>query len=348
MAIPPNALSQAQPVEHLGALLARCRRTRGIPQNAVANELGVSPSTISKIEQNGFTPRSNTAERYIDVLRRSHIAGHPDPLPLDNPQTRLLRDLCVRAAGSSDDLSYKLAALSFEDIRSPRRSAELSALLDSLAAQPGPAYIADGLWFIHAINGAMLNLFGIAPDSPFLSTWPSWHLLAASLAQDSLVRAAFAQRDTMFPPIVALFFQVTAPYLFTWQMRALLERLHSLPHAEERKLAQWWYLATSLNLHYDLSDSTRALVRHGELVMVAPQIADVREVALNNDYTVPYMLGNWEPVGNHTTRTFAQLRAAADARAIYFATDYDRNLSFHVNTWPDVTDELPIPPITGD
>ena len=201
-----------------------------------------------------------------------------------------------------------MAALSLEDIRSPQRPTQFTDLLNALHQQPGPAYIADGLWFIHALNGAMLNLFGIASNSPFLSMWPAWHLVAGSLAEDSPVHAAFAQRDVMFPPTVALFFQVAAPYLFTRQMHALVARIHALPHARERKFSEWWYLATSLSLHFNLSDLTRGIMRHGEYLMVAPHVAAIREVALNNDYAVPYGLGYWEPVGAAAARERLHLR----------------------------------------
>lgn len=337
--IPNSPLSSAvyaADIPHCGVLFDRVRKSRGISQKEIANVLNTAPSTIHHLEQTGRSRRRQIVERYLDVLQGIEISGFALSNPLNVEQANTLRLLHQNSNGHPVPVVESVSSLDLRDICSANPPATLNQLLNRLRSSQWPAFIADGLWFIHAINGAALNLFGIPPSAAFNRLWEGWHIMGSKFAPYSPIRAAYHNPDIYFPPTVDFFFRSTAPYLFTPQMRALLHRLHQLSAQSGLRFSEWWYSATSFSLHYNLNELTRIIHYEGQRLQVASSVPEVHPVQINPDYTLPYLYGEWIPLDEMTRKLFSNLRGRAHPREVYFAADADAERAFHVNNWHEV------------
>ncbi len=330
----------AADIPHVGAVCSRIRTSRGLSKTDLAVELGVSPSSIARIEQNGNSRRHNLFPRYVAALQSGEVNGKKLLTPLSPRQGSLLLELYGASNGHRQERSSELAALSFEDIRSSRRPHLLEGLLARLRATSNPAFISDALWFTHACNGRMLNLFDTGPNHPFFHRWEGWHVFGGKFTDISPVRDAHVNPDIYFPPTVDFFFQSTAPYLFTLQMRALLAELHRMSASNGLRFAHWWHSATSFNLHYDLSLLSRLVCHRGRVLTFQAGMPDFAPVELAGGHRAVYMYAEFLPTTPGSVQGFAELTAPAPPHEVYFAADFDPACRFHVNTWPAVRAEL--------
>lgn len=327
-------------IPHVGTVCTRIRSGRGLSKTDLATELGVSPSSIARIEQNGSSRRHNLFARYVAALQAGQVNGKPLLAPLNPRQGNLLLELYEASNGHRRARAVKLAALSFEDIRSSRRPKPLEELLARLRAAQNPAFISDVLWFTHACNGRMLNLFDAGPDHPFFHRWEGWHVFGGKFTDESPVRDAHVNPDIYFPPTVDFFFQSTAPCLFTLQMRALLAELHRMSDRNGLHFAHWWHSATSFSLHYDLSLLSRLVCHRGRTLTFQASMPEFVNVELACGHRATYMYAEFLPATPESAQGFAELTAPAPPHEVYFAADFDRAGCFHVNSWPAVHAEL--------
>ncbi len=184
-AFPPQV--DAQDVPHLGILFKRIREARGLSQTEIARALGVTSSTISKLEGSGRSRRSQIVERYVQLLRSLQGENDLIPFPLSEEAAELLIQLGREANGNHCQvLAARISAYDFGLIASPNCPPELKTLLRRLRLIRWPAFICDGLWFVHAVNGAMLNFFDIDAESTVLYRWESWHIIGAELVRSHI------------------------------------------------------------------------------------------------------------------------------------------------------------------
>lgn len=340
-AFPPHLAIHDIP--HLGVLFRRVREARGLSQTGIATALDVTSSAISKFESTGRSRRDQIVERYIRALEAPAINGAQFHAPLDPEGAALLRRLNTTVQnGNGHAAAVQLSAYDFALITSPQAPAELKALVQKLRQSPWPAFIADGLWFVHAVNGAMWNLFGIAPDDPTLRRWESWHMIAAKFSEPSPIRAAHVSPDNYFPPSIQAFFHSTLPYLFTPQLRALLRNLHQLSLVNRLHFSTWWYQASCFNLSFEMEQSVRILRRGDHYFHTTIRGLKPHLVPITTNLAVPYFLGVWEPLGAETRSGFTHLTGPAAPNDLLFAAGYDLRQNFHVNCWPETRDEVPL------
>ncbi len=338
IAFPPHLA--AHDIPHLGILFKRIRATRDLSQSDIARVLGVTNSTISKFENTGRSRRAQIVERYIRALQSPYVNGDQVPCPLENDEAALLLQLSTDYNGGMGyAASEHLSAYDFELIASPHSPIELKALVQRLRQIRWPAYISDGLGFIHAMNSAMLNLFCIEPSSLLLRRWESWHTLATNFTDPSPVRAAYMSPNIYFPPIISAFFRNTVPYLFTPQIRALLRDLHHLSYLNHMVFSKWWHSASSFNLYFEQSESAYIL-RHGTRYLHTSAIGqECHWIHVTATMSVPYYLGVWQPLGAETQVVFEHLNGLATPGDVFFAAEFDTG-QHHVNCWPEVVREL--------
>jgi hypothetical protein len=256
--------------------------------------------------------------------------------PLTKEDASLLRLLSLDARnGNRHAPAIQLGAYEFPLITSPHAPPELKALVQQLRQTPWPAFIADGLWFIHAVNGAMLNLFGIAPDSPLLRRWESWHLIATQFTDPSPVRDAHVSPDNCFPSAICAFFRATLRYLFTPQMRALLRSLHQISLTNQTHFSTWWYQTSAFSLAFELKQDARILRRSDRYFLTSIRRTKSQFVPITAKMQVPFFLGIWQPLAAETQAAFARLSGAAAASELFFAADHDTQQANHVNSWPE-------------
>ncbi len=322
----------AHDIPHLGILFRRVRATRTLSQSDIARSLGVTNSTISKFESTGRSRRAQIIERYIRALQSPYLHGNQVPCPLDNDEaTRLLQ-----LSSESQAPTVQLGIYDFELIASPHSPLALKALVQRLRQLRWPAFISDGLGFIHAVNSSMLNLYGIEPSSLLLRRWESWHTLATIFMKPSPVRAAYISPDNYFPSVIAAFFQSTIPYLFTPQMRALLRELHHLSYLNGLHFSKWWYSASCFTLQCEQNQSA-CILRHGARYLhTSIMELECHWVHVDATMSVPYYLGIFQPLGAETQVVFDHLSGLAAPREIFFAAEFDADHRYHVNCWPDV------------
>jgi len=334
-AFPPHV--DADDMPHVGIMFRRIREARGFSQSDIARALGVTSSTISKFEGTGRSRRRRIVERYIQTLHDLCREGMHSPYPLDDDAANLLIGLSGDARG--DNRHTRAVQISAYDLAlalSPNCPAELKTLLQRLRQTRWPALICDGLWFVHAVNGAFLNLFGLDEGSALLRRWESWHLIGAELVDPSPVSPVHVWLDGYVPPLVWEFFRTAAPYLFTPQMRALLRKLHILSARNGRHFREWWYSATALTLFYCEHQSVR-LVRRNKHVLLASVLKFEPHIVPSGAKTdLPYYLGEFEPIGIETQTAFEQLSGPARRGDVLYAADFDLGRAFHVNCWPEV------------
>jgi transcriptional regulator with XRE-family HTH domain len=332
---------EAHDISHLGILFKRIRTTRGLSQSDIAQALAVTNSTISKFESTGRSRRAQIIERYIRTLQSPTLNGSQAPCPLDEDEATLLMQLSSEYHGANGDaLTVQLGAYDFELIASPNSPSELKVLAQRLRQMPWPALISDGLGFIHAVNSAMLNLFGIEPNSVNLRRWESWHTLATMFTHPSPIRSAYVNLDSHFPTLIYDFFQSTVSSLFTPQMRALLRELHHLSDSNDLNFSKWWYAASTFNLFFKQRPST-FILRHGARFLNTTVFErECHWVHIAANMRVPYYLGIWQPLGSETEAIFERLPGMAAPGEIFFAADFDAHHAYHVNCWPEVAQLL--------
>ena len=324
----------AHDIHHLGVLFKRIRATRNLSQADIAQALDVTNSTISKFESTGRSRRGQIVERYIRLLQSPYLNNTHIPCPLENDEAALLAHLNVIYQAGIDLVADQLSAYDFELIASPYSPLELKALVQRLRQLRWPAYICDGLGFIHAMNSAMLNLFNIAPGSPALRHWESWHTLAMNLTNPSPVRATFISVDSYLPALIRTFFRTTLLYIFTPQMRRLLRELHELSYLNHLYFSKWWYAASSFNLYFEQNEGA-TIFRYGDRYLYSSVVGlECHWVNMAGSLSLPYYLGMWEPLGAESQVVFEHLRGLAAPGEVYFAAQFDTTHSNHVNCWP--------------
>lgn len=364
-------------IPHIGHLYREIRESRRLSLVDVARWAGVDKSTLTRFETTGQagSKRSRHFDRYVQALSQKWLTGtcngngsggNGSPgkrvrKPLSEDDCALLE--AAYKASRTRQILYQqedsLAHLDFEHIKQADRLAHLAPLaqlLRELRAQTRPAFIADSLWFIHAINGACSNLFRIpAPPEPrsgdrshYFYRWEAWHIMGAKFFRASPVYQAHESYNDYFPPTVDQFFRSCAPQLFTLQQRALVHRLMQESDHNDLDFTEWWLQAAAFNISYKKEYLHRQIkFEHpsiGKKILNAVGKQTVgRSVAITPDHTVDFWLGIWYGNTEESDQLIANLPEQNGAwggrvtnQSVYFAADYDYNRSFHVNTWAEV------------
>jgi hypothetical protein len=329
---------------HLGALCERNRVSRGISASLMQERCGVkNVSTITRnFEEFGDLGRKPFRE-YVQTLQLPGLAKprNFDYKPLKQEQAEMLMALYDHSR-DVDKRQCELGRISFDAIKPEYRGKELDELVNELANEERPAFIMDDLWFIHALNGAVLELFGETPDSESLNAWEAWHVMAAKFHSESRVRKTHTNPDEYFPPTVEYFFQApnTYRYLFTLQMRTLLLRLLDLSEQHHTGFKEMWYDATCFNIRYELRALTRHLWYQGEEIKTEAGPRLSQEVEITPGNPVRYTLAVWNPVGKAAKEAFAHIHNLSGSQELVYAADKDSSHNFHVNDWLGVKEEL--------
>ena len=321
---------------HYGALYSRVRNRVDIDPETIRQLCTVADTTITRnIEEEGR--KSASYECYVKALASNF--AHP-------PITPRQADLLLQVFRHSNDRTKRqdeFARIGFSDFRSRKQPDRFRELRLELEQQDQPAFIMDALWFIHAVNGAALRLFEIDPyRSEYLHNWYAWHVLATKFHPQSPVRLGHINIDQYFPPAIDHFFwnEFTRPLLFTWQLRALLYRLHELSKDDEMKFTRLWTGATSFSLEYELRSLTRSIKYLGGEIQTTITEFATQDIKFEEGPTLPLTLVVWHPKYVDAEEAFAQIRQSPDYSTIFYAADFDENKDFHVNTWPEVKDEV--------
>ncbi len=339
MTQPSSLLESPAIVPHLGELLRRMRQARELSQADIARVCAVHRSTILNFEQRGALFRDRiTYARYVQSLADASI-GCPD-LQIDPSRRALLDDLFTHAqpAGVRAD-EERLAAIDFVATQRGDTPA-LRRLINQLRAQPLPGAIIDDLGFVHVLNGALLRMFDITPDLPYLQRWEAWHVFATKLVRDSPVHHAYTTvhgNDLFFIAALYQFFERmrTLRYLFTRQMQTLNWRLAVLAHQEGYlQHTAGWRLISAFQVVPGMDGVLRIVRFQNEILTVQIIPGHPCQVSLPGSGMVTYHPITWHPLGANAARVMAACR---DQR-LFFAAEYDRHERFHVNTWSELQD----------
>lgn len=324
---------------HIGALCRRIRESRGLDAAQLVRWCGVRhTSNITRnFEEQGMTS-DTTFERYVEALCMPALAAPP----LMQRQAAMLHALW-RNRKQTGQIQRNLAAITFEQIIPHKRFDQAAACLAALEQIGRPAWIMDDLWFIHALNGALLQLFGIDPHrSAFLHSWSAWHVIASTFCANSPVRQSYAQADLVLPPAIVAFLEDTRTYplLFTAQMRKLIARIITLSEQEGCEFQHWWRQARACYLPYSLTSLARTIIYQGQPIYAEPRIHTTHTIALGAEHAARYTIVVWNPVDRDAEAAFEQIRSTPGSHAIIYAAEYDRHNDFHANDWPEVRNEL--------
>lgn len=326
---------------NIAQLLQRVRYVRSIDAKSMATYCEVKPSTITRnIEERGGG--GETLADYMDALRQKQInGGIPIFKPLKKKDTDILVDLHTNRNQVSK-FNCDLAQIDFSTITKSTIPENLRKLLSLLRKEERPAYIIDPLWHVHAVNGAIFRLFDVHPKSPYLNNWEAWHTLATKFYKDSPVRLRHHDIVEFFPPSIDYFLkhEITYPYLFTWQMRNLIYRLHLLSNQNNYEFTDWWLDSISFTPSYELESTLRTIKynygKHEEYIQTQARINLSLEVELVEDCKVPFALAVWDCFGSSARKAYEHIFKNPASKTIYFAADYDLTGDFHVNQWPNV------------
>jgi len=323
---------------HLGALCRQIREARGISPSQIAAYCGCDLALITRSFEESNNLGEENFERYLAFLQQDDLVK---TTPLTSAQAALLRSLYKsRGIAAQREHHLEAACISFDDIspRNPARPAALSELVNLLANEPRPAIIMDDFWFVHALNEAQLRLYGVDPASPFLNRWEGWHSIAGKIPVDSPIRRAHDQTGQFIPPTIVFFFEheFTQQHLFTLQMRRLLERLVALSKEHQYELHKWWRQLISFMLPFNTQSVPRTVTINGATLLANPRITEVRSVAHATGHVSHYALVVWEVICSSDGGMGMSHTGTPTPQPVYFAADYDKSRTFHVNTWPDV------------
>jgi hypothetical protein len=326
--------------------------------NAFEKESPTNSSRNGDLSSADPTPARAKSSRYFDAyvqaLQQRNLNGTRISSPLTADEAEILRALYRRnhRAMQINEQELRLAAVDYRDIKGPHVPPALQGLVETLQKESRPAFIADGLWFMHAMNGAAFNLFGIDPYSGYLGRWEAWHILAAKLLPDSPVFNAHVSTNQYYPPAVDLFFNDAHQYLFTVQMRALLTELHRLSEQNgATHFERWWEQTVAFQLPW-ASEDLRREIKYWGVIPIEERTEENYEVirawaAIRYDVQidslcgqpVDYWLGIWEtpPGSGDSAISVAELSGYVDDNSeVFFAADFDVNHDFHVNSWPAI------------
>jgi len=320
---------------HPGALCAHVREARGVSPSDMAAWCNVNTSRIATFEHRGVLGEARF-ERYLELLQAERLS---EAISADD--ARLLRTHyhLSHTRKARERLEQELLHVNFQHIVSSKVPA-MSRLVAELKELDWPAYVMDAAGCVHCVNGAILGLFGMAPDDPYLWRWEAWNFVATKFHPDSSMRKAHTNPNEYFPLIMRTIFRddQTCRYLFTWQQRMLLYKVHQLSTASGLLFSQWWRRAIRLQLHYYDLAPTRTLAVGDQHIPAQADPGKVVPVEIAKGCVVRYIVGTWRPIRNEASeKVFAGLMAATNSRTLYFAAEYDEQRSFHVNTWPEVT-----------
>lgn len=352
-------------ISHIGRLFRQVRLGRGdVRQIDVALEAKTDPSTLNRFERTGHDEaprndgpparRSGYFEDYVDVLRRRRINGRVIESPLKDEDAALLLGVYEKnnTPGKVRRLQNNLAAIDLDLIGRARPDNHLRPLyeLDQLLHQSNrPAFVADSLWFIHALNGALLNLFALDPqrDLPYFRRWEAWHVMGSKFMDNSPIREAHCSYNDYFPPTVDQFYRAICPYLFTYQARALIRRLIETSNANGFQFGNWWHNALAFRMSFEPERLRRRIwycdpsAPDGARVVLrtAAERIEMREVPLSADgsSTTTFWIGVWHGDEDPFTHdVLDHLRGPVDNNLVLYATDCNVQRNFHANTWPEV------------
>lgn len=363
-------------ISHIGRLFRLVRLGRGgdVRQKDVAIEAQTDPSTLNRFERTGndeapvghrpgsngpLARRSGYFEDYVNTLRRSRINGRAVADPLKDEDAALL--LAVYALNNTPGKVLKrqhdLAAIELDLLQRARPDNHLRPLWQleqKLRLGGQPAFIADSLWFIHAVNGPLLNLFALHPQrhAAYFRRWEAWHVMGTKFMDYSPIREAHVSYNDYFPPTVDQFYRSICPDLFTSQARALAQRLLSMSNQNGLHFGAWWHNSVAFRMAFAPEQLRRRLwfqdpAQPGGERIILRAVASTLEacevpLCADGSYTATFWLGVWNGDDPASEAILNNLHAPLAKSAIFYAADYDVQHNFHVNTWPEIG-PLPAP-----
>lgn len=338
---PPDGGSED--IQHIGQLYALIRLSRDIIKvKDFARALGMSESLLSRFES-GEIRTTRYFEKLVRALAQDRVGDMLVTTPLKEDEVALLLDLYAqnrtevkhRALSEQLDEIY-LADILPENIRTKTQKQKYLPIVQALEQQAAPAFIADALWFIHAINGAALRLFGIDPGSThglaYVKRWEAWHVMASKFTNPSPVREAHVEPNRYFPPVVDAFCRDIYPFLFTPHVRGLLRRLHAMSRQNRLGFARMWEPSVRLKSFLEEEESLyRGIIYQGRQIQAAASQRVEWTVYPHRKYPVLYWMGVWEPFDGPAEEAFAHLQSFPDSHAIYYAADPKHLGDFHIS-----------------
>lgn len=329
---------------HIGVLCKRIRQSRGVEAKEITRRFGLSPTTINRIEHNNGASR-DSFQQYIAALQSA-----PAFPPLTTRQAENLLQLYDYSRPQKVlELEAEVAAIALQDIKTAHShwNKSFRDLSDLLKAQNRPALLMDDLWFDHAINGALLQLFDLNAKADYMYQWHTWHSMAIKLNPQMPVLDHHDDFDYVLPPNVQLFFDHGQRYLFTTQMRHLVHQLLAISNQHRLKFDCCWEQTITYSFPYEPHTLITIPRQYaGETgspgIHVEVQVQGVYPITVAEGFTVNYRLMTWNPMPGHeyTEKKFEEIRQASNCHCIHYAVDYDRHHTFHVNTWPAVKNAL--------
>ena len=234
----PPLLEMKDKIDHLGGLLRSIREAHRLSQQALSKKMYLAQGVVSRFENGGPVSESTFAS-YVAALEQA------DGLELDIDEANLLRKQVYDECYSPDRVHFqqkRLTAFHFRFLKEPPNPGYQQAVA-VLRSGTYPAYIRDELWFIHAYNQPMLDLFGLTP-ADLKDNWAMWHVIGNKYLPGSKLAAAHgAEADIYFPRALKFFFEDTAQFFFTAQMKALRNRLWDV----SKEYRRWWTSITTFN-----------------------------------------------------------------------------------------------------
>lgn len=335
-------------IKHIGYILALIRNSRGIKTKDLYSWGGPSVSTINRLEHEGTGERAD--HRYPRFERLLNAWQSPkNPRPLNQQQIKFLDKLYKYSDPEYVDMAEeKLKYIDLRIIDPVTGNPQLISLVKNMENSDLPAFIIGPLYFIYAVNGAALKLFGMSPSSrhfPYLNHWTSWHVVATKFHKDSLPRKAHKDPDLYFEWTTAEYLKDphNLPYIFTKQMRAIRCRILKLSNSCQDiyqysfqdlvdKALSFQQKSTREHIHRIISYKDRGEVKD---IWIKPGTPIEKTLRIKqSDFT--FVLHFWEPLGSEAELVFDQIRKSAFSKDIYFAFQYDKNNDFHVNNWREL------------
>jgi hypothetical protein len=334
--------------QNVNALCYYLRTSRSISQASMASYCHVKSVDIHKFEK-AKQERVSGIEifpKYIEALQSEDMVLTPYQV-LTPKQAEIIFDLYGnRSDNAIRILEEELAAIDLRDILPETHppytgdNGDFGELFADFQEEARPALIRDDLWFDHAINGKLCNLFDIQLQEdgklpPFFNAWHGWHSLGIKFDQISPVRKSYEKHDQYFIPAVFQYFfetRETSRYLFTWQMQQLLREFYNLSGVNKRRFERWLHNALTFSTDYEIMNSIiRTITYKGKQAVF--RLTDLRKApaTFKGGYTIRYTLGVWQAQGSDAEEIIELIQGN---NSIYYAADYDTaKPSFHVNNW---------------
>ena len=309
-----------------------CKRARENFSSIDINDMARSIGYGSKAE------RQHDVQKYVRnfekgefVLPEDKFERYLRQLDLNPYATRTLKNIYYSYKTKIKD-EARLGHYSFEYVTNHRNFPELSPMVNMLIELNQPAMIVDDLYYVHAMNGAMVELYQIKENH--LQKPEAWHSVVVKYQADKkhpIIQAHPKYHEYFYDQEIGRFFGSTNQFFFTSQYQNLIKFACKF---SPKWFANDWkklVLLTQIPKEPELVRPFRYRDKHIQITFVHNEEVEIYPVKnKEKEHTLRYKLVELRPCGENADEISKQINENKSNKPV-FAVNYVKD--YTVNDW---------------